>query len=279
MATCPSCGKDIREDDWTCGSCGAPVHVGAATAGPGADSVGFAPGFDTGTARVCRPNRLRGAGRVRSAGLGPGGEGRPLAQHSHRHHPGRDRRGGHRRRLVLLRPRHGRRLPVPRHVERARRRGRQRRRHAARRRVQGDDVRHGRHRRAGRPTRSPRTSPARSSRSPSTTSSRRPATRSRRRKRRPCSSPSSRISGSCSRSRIPPTSRWRSRARRSRGRRRARPPRPRSFSSRRLARVPWRHERRSQSHQTGHARRPARGRRPAQRLRRRRGRRTRHDGR
>src|SRR5450756_1357521 len=47
----------------------------------------------------------------------------------------------------------------------------------------------------------------------------------------------------------------------------------------RLARVPWRHERRPQPHQTGHARRPARGRRPAQRLRRRRGRRTRHDGR
>jgi hypothetical protein len=25
MATCPSCGKEIRDDVWTCGSCGAPV--------------------------------------------------------------------------------------------------------------------------------------------------------------------------------------------------------------------------------------------------------------
>ena len=25
MAICPSCGKEIRDDIWTCGFCGAPV--------------------------------------------------------------------------------------------------------------------------------------------------------------------------------------------------------------------------------------------------------------
>ena len=31
MATCAGCGKEIRDDDWTCGHCGAPVTgVGAA---------------------------------------------------------------------------------------------------------------------------------------------------------------------------------------------------------------------------------------------------------
>ena len=49
MATCPSCGKDIKEGDWVCGRCGAPV-AGATDGGPtpqGApDPYGYAPGFE-----------------------------------------------------------------------------------------------------------------------------------------------------------------------------------------------------------------------------------------
>lgn len=49
MATCPSCGKEIKEGDWVCGRCGAPV-AGATGGGPapqGAqDPYGYAPGFE-----------------------------------------------------------------------------------------------------------------------------------------------------------------------------------------------------------------------------------------
>ena len=49
MATCPSCGKEIKEGDWVCGRCGAPV-AGATEGGPapqGApDPYGYAPGFE-----------------------------------------------------------------------------------------------------------------------------------------------------------------------------------------------------------------------------------------
>lgn len=49
MATCPSCGKEIKEGDWVCGRCGAPV-AGATEDGPapqGApDPYGYAPGFE-----------------------------------------------------------------------------------------------------------------------------------------------------------------------------------------------------------------------------------------
>jgi zinc-ribbon domain len=33
MTTCASCGKEIRDDDWTCGHCGAPVTGAGAAAG------------------------------------------------------------------------------------------------------------------------------------------------------------------------------------------------------------------------------------------------------
>ena len=49
MATCPSCGKEIKEGDWVCGRSGAPV-AGATEGGPapqGApDPYGYAPGFE-----------------------------------------------------------------------------------------------------------------------------------------------------------------------------------------------------------------------------------------
>ena len=51
MATCASCGKEIRDNDWTCGHCGAPVTRtggGAADEAPGgsaSSAYGYAPGF------------------------------------------------------------------------------------------------------------------------------------------------------------------------------------------------------------------------------------------
>jgi hypothetical protein len=49
MASCPSCGTPIKEDDWVCGRCGAPV-AGATGDGPAvqgaADPYGYAPGFE-----------------------------------------------------------------------------------------------------------------------------------------------------------------------------------------------------------------------------------------
>ena len=45
MATCGTCGKEVRDDDWTCGSCGAPVTKGGAAAG--ASPSGYAPGYES----------------------------------------------------------------------------------------------------------------------------------------------------------------------------------------------------------------------------------------
>jgi hypothetical protein len=45
MATCPSCGKDIRDDDWTCGACGAPVPGAGTGAGAGASPSGYATSY------------------------------------------------------------------------------------------------------------------------------------------------------------------------------------------------------------------------------------------
>ena len=71
MATCASCGKEMRDDDWTCGHCGAPVKEAGATGGAGA-SPRHAPTTHSGV-RVAA--RLRGAGGLRRAGGAPGGEG------------------------------------------------------------------------------------------------------------------------------------------------------------------------------------------------------------
>jgi len=46
MATCVSCGKEIPDDDWTCGHCGTPVFGAGAAAGPGAGHSGYAPSYE-----------------------------------------------------------------------------------------------------------------------------------------------------------------------------------------------------------------------------------------
>ena len=46
MTTCASCGKEMRDDDWTCGSCGAPAAGAAAPAG--ASSSGYGSGYGSG---------------------------------------------------------------------------------------------------------------------------------------------------------------------------------------------------------------------------------------
>ena len=46
MATCASCGKEIRDDDWTCGNCGAPVTGTGAPVGSGAGPSGYAPSYE-----------------------------------------------------------------------------------------------------------------------------------------------------------------------------------------------------------------------------------------
>ena len=47
MATCASCGKEIHDDDWTCGQCGAPVIEAAAAGGTGTSSSGYAPSYES----------------------------------------------------------------------------------------------------------------------------------------------------------------------------------------------------------------------------------------
>jgi hypothetical protein len=47
MAICPSCGKEIRDDIWTCGFCGAPVAQSAASGtGGGEDSAYGSEGYN-----------------------------------------------------------------------------------------------------------------------------------------------------------------------------------------------------------------------------------------
>ncbi|MCX6363388.1 MAG: zinc ribbon domain-containing protein [Actinobacteria bacterium] len=46
MATCASCGKEIRDNDWTCGNCGAPVATSGAASGSGAGSSGYASSYE-----------------------------------------------------------------------------------------------------------------------------------------------------------------------------------------------------------------------------------------
>jgi len=46
MATCASCGKEIHDNDWTCGNCGAPVTAAGAGAGSGASPSGHAPSYE-----------------------------------------------------------------------------------------------------------------------------------------------------------------------------------------------------------------------------------------
>ncbi len=43
MACCASCGKDICDNDWTCGT---PVTRAGAAAGSDASPPGYAPGYE-----------------------------------------------------------------------------------------------------------------------------------------------------------------------------------------------------------------------------------------
>lgn len=46
MAICPSCGKEIRDDVWTCGYCGAPVAQGRADDSGAEDSAYGSEGYN-----------------------------------------------------------------------------------------------------------------------------------------------------------------------------------------------------------------------------------------
>ena len=46
MATCDTCGKEIRDNDWTCGSCGAPVTRSGEAAGAGVSPGDYAPTYE-----------------------------------------------------------------------------------------------------------------------------------------------------------------------------------------------------------------------------------------
>ena len=149
MATCASCGKEMRDDDWTCGNCGAPVNEAGAAGGAGASSSGYASGYESPPAAYGRRRPTSRACGLRRAGRARGGEERPVAHHAHHHHRGGAGRRRHHRRLVLRRPRHRRHRPrssAP-GTRRAAARERRRRDHAEERRLQGDDDRQGRGRR------------------------------------------------------------------------------------------------------------------------------------
>ncbi len=45
MATCASCGKEMRDGDWTCGNCGAPVKGAGASGGAGESPVDYHSGY------------------------------------------------------------------------------------------------------------------------------------------------------------------------------------------------------------------------------------------
>jgi hypothetical protein len=70
MATCPSCGNEIKQGDWVCGHCGAPV-AGATVDAPAArtqgaiapDPYGYAPGYEPQPAAA-------GAGQASASGQG-----------------------------------------------------------------------------------------------------------------------------------------------------------------------------------------------------------------
>jgi hypothetical protein len=45
MTTCASCGKEIRDNDWTCGSCGAAVSGATAGAAQNASTAGYTSSY------------------------------------------------------------------------------------------------------------------------------------------------------------------------------------------------------------------------------------------
>jgi len=47
MAACASCGKEIRDDDWTCGNCGAPVKGAGASGGSSGSPSGYYSGYES----------------------------------------------------------------------------------------------------------------------------------------------------------------------------------------------------------------------------------------
>jgi hypothetical protein len=47
MATCASCGKEMRDGDWTCGNCGAPVTGAGASGGAGESPADYHSGYES----------------------------------------------------------------------------------------------------------------------------------------------------------------------------------------------------------------------------------------
>jgi hypothetical protein len=47
MATCASCGKEMRDGDWTCGNCGAAVKGAGAGGGAGESPLGYYSGYES----------------------------------------------------------------------------------------------------------------------------------------------------------------------------------------------------------------------------------------
>ncbi len=47
MATCASCGKEMRDGDWTCGNCGAAVKGAGAAGGAGESPLGYYSGYES----------------------------------------------------------------------------------------------------------------------------------------------------------------------------------------------------------------------------------------
>jgi hypothetical protein len=73
MATCPSCGKEIRDGVWTCGSCGAPVaQAPAQDASGGEDSAYGSEGYNPYAAQAAASSAY---GAANYGGVEPGGYG------------------------------------------------------------------------------------------------------------------------------------------------------------------------------------------------------------
>jgi hypothetical protein len=68
MATCDRCGKEMRDDDWTCGNCGAPVANAGASTCAGGGATGSAPSYSSPAAYVA-PFDSYGAAAAAKSGL------------------------------------------------------------------------------------------------------------------------------------------------------------------------------------------------------------------
>jgi len=70
MTDCPSCGAPLKDGDWTCGRCGAPVagatRSAQGSAGPGGvpDPYGYAPGYEPRPAAPAAPVKKGASGTL-----------------------------------------------------------------------------------------------------------------------------------------------------------------------------------------------------------------------